>query len=158
MSYIDVLPKELRNELQCYRNDMLTQFINEQFAAHALFFGASDENEALIMLNKFKNEIIPSKIIAQVFARKWSDSHHFKGYFKILSNQLMTFDTLIQIYNNMYKTVFTHEFQITDYIRSLNNKLKIEGWSERLLLYPNDNTLHHVVIVNEIDIKNIHNP
>jgi len=152
-TYFDTLPKELRLELQGYRNNMLTQFINEQFQNHGIHFGADDEVEGTTIMNHYKNVIIPQELTSQVFIRKVSDAHHFKGCIEISSSQVMTFNILIQIYNNIYNNGIYPESDMIYFIKSINNRLKNDGWSERLLLYPNDYKSQHVIVINKNDIK-----
>ena len=98
-TYIDALPKELRNELEYYKNYLFHSLANGLLKR---FWSIIRNSNDISRINENKNLYIPANIEAQIVFER-SPLEGETAFFQIDRGQLVTFKILNEIFNKYIK-------------------------------------------------------
>ena len=145
VTYIDSLPKELRNELQYFRRYPLSIEVSTYIGIRLSYDRTSEtEDHFVTLVTDRKNLVVPGNLRADVVLS--SDS--FNAYIKILPTHLMTPITLAELLNKMRIHAYLSETGFINCISYLNALLTKYEFVEQLVYYPtehNATVLIHII-------------
>lgn len=142
MTYIDALPKDLRIELQYYRNDMLGRALN-----YYLSYGISCPNYAMVNdsefindVNNFATNLIPNDLRYTVYIASCHGRVH------IISTHMITPSTLLFMCNRL-KDIY-HLIPLMEHLQNFNDILIACGYGEQLVYHPTSKS-NQILFKNE---------
>ena len=100
VTYINVLPKDLRTELKYYTNHALGQIINDILYRFTVSSVGTLQG-GLHIMNNFKNTLIPSSLQSEIFTVQNID-FGYNLYIEVTSTHLVTPMILMQMLNYTY--------------------------------------------------------
>ena len=131
MTYIDALPKELKNELQYFRNNIYRLILNRIYELQYVVGNNPDELTNIYLKLFLTPYIIPHVKYVPVY-QKLNDSGSYIYYHQIPNTQLITRRIFLEFANSN-----TSRFGNSTPIKVVNNMLSNYGHAERLMDYHN---------------------
>ena len=151
VTYIDALPKELRDQLGVFRIQYLCDIINGLFEKYKVVsYGPSKPwitNDINIAETKLSQPVIKVKLVLVEFAREC-----YNIYFQL--NDTITFEKLLFLFNHLLNSGYYIDSIVNSLndkliyvIRELNTELSKQKYSERFIIFPHDNS-NEVMLMN----------
>lgn len=127
MNYINILPKELRNELRHYENHLIHSLANKLLKT--LYFMLNNIKD-FSKINENKYPFMPLTLNTEIMVEKSLTGEI--AFFKIHYDQLVTIDILNEIFNNTFKLNFYGAKEIYEIYHEINDILCVNGYINRL--------------------------
>ena len=133
VTYIDALPKELRIELQRFRNYMFLMDVNKFLKEFTMVNLTRHREDAVWFMSKYKENIMPANIELEIVYA----TDHSSAYIQLLKNHVLSVKLVLEIYNNLLKFHQDYAYKIVETIFNLNIILTNNGYTEQIVYYPN---------------------
>lgn len=155
VTYIDAIPKELRDQLGIFRIQHLCHVINGFFEKYKVIsYGPSKPwitNDINIAEAKLFQNVINVKVVLVEFAHEC-----YNIYFQLVD--IVTFEKLLFLFNHLLNNghidsiVNSLSDKLIHVIRELNTELSKQKYAERFIIFPHDNS-SEVMLVNATTLE-----
>jgi hypothetical protein len=139
VTYINVLPRELKREIEYYQNYLLWVIMNDICKKHRNYLESTEYRDKDLVINIKFTSLNITKVLKMESIE--IDTHFFTSviYYYIPNSELITMKMLLTFLN-------VNDFldRMTAYA---NDKLKLYGYREQIMkYYHNDRHLSHVAV------------